>query len=123
MMYLQNSFTVPAAPEKITACEACVYGRGEHAEGAPRYGINIHARISQGTTAKVAKNNVTVSGHHVSCRFGGANASIIGFFLPTHLMRRGERTTFLRRDRNDLRRRSASTHPPYNRPGQEGQSQ
>jgi hypothetical protein len=30
MMYLQNSFTVPAAPEKITACEACVYGRGLH---------------------------------------------------------------------------------------------
>jgi hypothetical protein len=31
MMYLQNSFTVPAAPEKISACEACVYGRGPHA--------------------------------------------------------------------------------------------
>ena len=26
MMYLQKAFTVPAAPEKITACEACVYG-------------------------------------------------------------------------------------------------
>ena len=31
MMYLQKSFTVPAAPEKITACEACVYERGAHA--------------------------------------------------------------------------------------------
>jgi hypothetical protein len=31
-MYLQKSFTVPVAPEKITACEACVYGRGPHAE-------------------------------------------------------------------------------------------
>ena len=27
MMYLQKSFTVPAAPEKITACEACVFNR------------------------------------------------------------------------------------------------
>jgi hypothetical protein len=30
MMYLQKSFTVPAAPKKITASEACVYGRGLH---------------------------------------------------------------------------------------------
>jgi hypothetical protein len=35
MMYLQKSFTVPAAPEKITACEACVYGRGHHAPTGP----------------------------------------------------------------------------------------
>ena len=31
MMYLQKAFTVPAAPGKISACEACVYGRGLHA--------------------------------------------------------------------------------------------
>ena len=31
MMYLQKAFTVAAAPEKITECEACVYGRGAHA--------------------------------------------------------------------------------------------
>jgi hypothetical protein len=31
MMYLQKAFTVPAAPSKITAGEACVYGRGPHA--------------------------------------------------------------------------------------------
>lgn len=31
MKYLQSSFTVPAAPQKITACERCVYGRGHHA--------------------------------------------------------------------------------------------
>ena len=37
MMYLQGSFTVPAAPGKITACEACVYGRGPHASHCPRF--------------------------------------------------------------------------------------
>jgi hypothetical protein len=39
MMYLQKSFKVPAAPEKITACEACVYGRGPHAPWCPLYCI------------------------------------------------------------------------------------
>ena len=29
MMYLQKSFTVPAAPERIS--ERCVYGSGQHA--------------------------------------------------------------------------------------------
>jgi len=37
MMYLQGTFTVPAAPEKITACEACVYGRGPHASHCPYF--------------------------------------------------------------------------------------
>lgn len=32
MKYLQPSFTVPAAPEKVTACEKCAYGTGEHAD-------------------------------------------------------------------------------------------
>jgi hypothetical protein len=36
MMYLQKSFAVPAAPEKITACERCVYGSGQHGPGARR---------------------------------------------------------------------------------------
>jgi hypothetical protein len=31
MMCLQTSFTLPAAPEKISACEKCVYGGKEHA--------------------------------------------------------------------------------------------
>lgn len=35
MMYLQKSFTVPAAPAKITACERCVYGSGPHASFCP----------------------------------------------------------------------------------------
>lgn len=35
MMYLQKSFTVLAAPSKITACEACVYNRGSHADWCP----------------------------------------------------------------------------------------
>jgi hypothetical protein len=37
MMYLQKSFTFPAAPEKMTACEACVYGRGPHASHCPHF--------------------------------------------------------------------------------------
>ena len=32
MKYLQPSFTVPAAPEKVTACEKCAYGTGNHAD-------------------------------------------------------------------------------------------
>jgi hypothetical protein len=35
MMYLQKSFTVPAAPEKINCCEKCVYGSGQHAPWCP----------------------------------------------------------------------------------------
>jgi hypothetical protein len=35
MMYLQKAFTVLARPEKITPCEACVYGRGPHSEWCP----------------------------------------------------------------------------------------
>jgi hypothetical protein len=35
MMYLQKSFTVPAAPKKIMACERCVYGSGQHAPWCP----------------------------------------------------------------------------------------
>jgi hypothetical protein len=30
MKYIQPTFTVPAAPSHITACERCVYGTGEH---------------------------------------------------------------------------------------------
>ena len=30
MLYTKKTFTVPAAPKQIQACEACVYGRGEH---------------------------------------------------------------------------------------------
>lgn len=37
MMYLQKSFTVPAAPLKITACEACVYARGMHEDWCERW--------------------------------------------------------------------------------------
>lgn len=35
MMYLQKSFTVPAAPGKISACEQCVYQREPHAKWCP----------------------------------------------------------------------------------------
>lgn len=34
MQYLKEKFTVPP-PERVTACEACVYGRGEHAAWCP----------------------------------------------------------------------------------------
>ena len=30
MQYLNSTFTIPP-PEKVTCCEACVYGRGDHA--------------------------------------------------------------------------------------------
>jgi hypothetical protein len=35
MKYLAKSFTVPAGPSKSTACECCVWGRGEHAAWCP----------------------------------------------------------------------------------------
>jgi hypothetical protein len=48
MMYLQNSFTLPASPEKITACEACVYGRGPHARWCPSAGVEIQPARDSG---------------------------------------------------------------------------
>ena len=35
MKYLQSTFTIPP-PERVTCCEACVYGRGEHADWCGR---------------------------------------------------------------------------------------
>jgi hypothetical protein len=35
--YLQPSFTIPP-PEKLTCCECCVYGRGEHAKWCAQSG-------------------------------------------------------------------------------------
>lgn len=46
MKYLQPSFTVPAAPEKVTACEACVYGRGLHSEWCPVFNAMVKLRAA-----------------------------------------------------------------------------
>jgi hypothetical protein len=43
-----KSFTVPAAPEKITACERCVYGSGQHAPGARREELKFRRPGVQG---------------------------------------------------------------------------
>ena len=37
MLYTKPKFTVPTAPVVITACEACVYGSGPHAEHCEKY--------------------------------------------------------------------------------------
>jgi hypothetical protein len=49
MMYQQKSFTVPAAPGKITACEACVYGRGPHAKWCPERTVSAHYYFTDDT--------------------------------------------------------------------------
>jgi len=37
MKYLQTSFTMPQAkPDPAMCCDACVFGRGEHAEWCPQ---------------------------------------------------------------------------------------
>jgi hypothetical protein len=51
MLYLKPKFTLPAGPSKSTACERCVWGRGEHAawclravgfaNGCPHGGYNL----------------------------------------------------------------------------------
>lgn len=40
MMYVNSRFTVPAGPEISTACERCVYDRGEHADWCERRGVD-----------------------------------------------------------------------------------
>ena len=40
MKYLQPSFTVPAAPEKVTACEKCAYGTGDHADWCEEWQVS-----------------------------------------------------------------------------------
>lgn len=47
MKYLEKSFSVPP-PEKVTACEQCVYGRGEHAIWCIRRLSEIWKKTTEG---------------------------------------------------------------------------